>query len=89
MEFIIYFCIYSMIFFFIVLLKNLFSGGGSSHYKYKGMTDEEIEEYCKRRVEETKRNVEEWEELKRKADIDTARIKKEIKPSTPKQDVWR
>ena len=89
MEFIIYFCIYSMIFFFIVLLKKLFSGGGSSHYKYKGMTDEEIEEYCKRRVEETKRNVEEWEELKRKADIDTARIKKEIKPSTPKQDVWR
>lgn len=43
MEFIIYFCIYSMIFFFIVLLKNMFSGGGSS-YKDKGKPYDEMSE---------------------------------------------
>lgn len=62
MSFITLFCIYSMIFFFIVLLKNMFSGG--SNRKYKGMTEEEKEEYSKRISENSKRNFEEWEELK-------------------------
>lgn len=84
MSFITLFCIYSMIFFFIVLLKNMFSGG--SNRKYKGMTEEEKEEYSKRISENSKRNFEEWEELKKQADLRTARMLEEEKK---KQEVAR
>ena len=84
MSFITLFCIYSMIFFFIVLLKNMFSGG--SNRKYKGMTEEEKEEYSKRISENSKRNFEEWEELKRQADLRTARM---LEEERKKQEVAR
>ena len=73
-----------MIFFFIVLLKNMFSGG--SNRKYKGMTEEEKEEYSKRISENSKRNFEEWEELKKQADLRTARMMEEERK---KQEVAR
>ncbi|MCI5912545.1 MAG: hypothetical protein MRZ50_03650 [Prevotella sp.] len=84
MSFITLFCIYSMIFFFIVLLKNMFSGG--SNRKYKGMTEEEKEEYSKRISENSKRNFEEWEELKKQADLRTARM---LEEERKKQEVAR
>ena len=84
MSFITLFCIYSMIFFFIVLLKNMFSGG--SNRKYKGMTEEEKEEYSKRISENSKRNFEEWEELKIQADLRTARM---LEEERKKQEVAR
>lgn len=84
MSFITLFCIYSMIFFFIVLLKNMFSG--DSNRKYKGMTEEEKEEYSKRISENSKRNFEEWEELKKQADLRTARM---LEEERKKQEVAR
>ncbi len=84
MSFITLFCIYYMIFFFIVLLKNMFSGG--SNRKYKGMTEEEKEEYSKWISENSKRNFEEWEELKRQADLRTARM---LEEERKKQEVAR
>ena len=84
MSFITLFCIYSMIFFFIVLLKNMFSGG--SNRKYKGMTEEEKEEYSKRITENSQRNFEEWEELKKQADLRTARM---LEEERKKQEVAR
>ena len=84
MSFSTLFCIYSMIFFFIVLLKNMFSGG--SNRKYKGMTEEEKEEYSKRISENSKRNFEEWEELKKQADLRTARM---LEEERKKQEVAR